>query len=120
MCSSNFILFLLISFGITIPLFYYSTLQTFPALVGVLLLVGSYIPAIAARIATARDGGEARQGLSGWGVGGWIGLAAVFNIWIQVLVTQGEGEMLLVLVILLLAALSAYYYIRYGKELAVT
>lgn len=75
MKSSGFTIFLAISFGITIPLFYISTLDVSPVLVFAALLVGSYVPALAAWIATTRDGDDVkrsfRKRLWGWGSGIW-------------------------------------------------
>lgn len=55
MPRSRFVIFLAITFGITIPLFYFSTLQTSTLLVVAVWLVGSYIPALSAWIATIHD-----------------------------------------------------------------
>jgi membrane protease YdiL (CAAX protease family) len=122
MHSSNFILFLSISFGISVPIFYYSTLQSSPGLIAGILPAGSYMPASRAWIASGRDGGDAkaefRQRLSGWGGAGWIWFAVLIPtvIWLFSFGTSTLIGITAQPMWAALAALPVIYLVKYGEE----
>lgn len=121
--NKNFLIFLVISFGVTVPLFYVSTLGISSAMVPVVLLAGSYVPALAAWIATARDGDEAKQAFRQrlWGIGGgtWLVKALVIPsiIWLVAFVisflVNKDGQP----VWAALAALPLIFLVNYGEEI---
>lgn len=123
MKNSSFVIFLVISFGITVPLFYVSTLEIAPPLIPLLLLLGSYIPAVAAWIAAARDGNDVKQAFRQrlWGIGSGIWLLAALAIpsviWLAsfgisfLLNKNGQP------VWFALAALPLIFLVNYGEEI---
>jgi membrane protease YdiL (CAAX protease family) len=70
-------MFLLVAFGLATPLFYFSAQLTNPGLVILLLLAGSYAPALGAWMASRRDGEVQawRERLTGWTALSWVGFA---------------------------------------------
>jgi membrane protease YdiL (CAAX protease family) len=120
---SNFVIFLVISFGISIPLFSFSTMQTSPALITLLLLAGSYAPALGGWIAASRDGEEAkrafRQRLGGWAGRTWIALALIIPsiLWLIVygvsVLQHNAGKPAWAV----LAALPVIFLVNYGEEI---
>jgi len=73
----SFVIFLIISFAISIPLFVISTLQTSAGVIVLLFLLGSYAPALAAWIILRSGGTEEeksffREVLWNWVAGKWF------------------------------------------------
>lgn len=117
----SFIVFLLVAFGLALPLFYASTRLTNPALVTVLLLAGSYAPALGARIAARLDGETStlRGRLTGWAPRSWTWFALLTPslLWLAAFGVASAlafgGQALW----LALAALPVILIVNYGEEI---
>lgn len=118
---NRFAIFLLVAFGIAIPLFYISTQQTNPALVTLCLLAGSYAPALGAWIVARLDGEtQALRGrLTGWAPLAWIWFALLTPsvLWLTAFgiatIFSFNGQTLW----LALAALPVILIVNYGEEI---
>jgi len=69
----GFVIFLVISFTISIPLFVISTLQTSPGVIVLLFLLGSYAPALGAWVALQSGGTEEEKSLFRKILWKWVG-----------------------------------------------
>lgn len=79
MNNRNFVIFMLVSFVIALPLFYYSTQITSPLTITLLFLLGSYAPALGAWLAVSTADEAEKQSfrgsLRGWSSGRWLWVA---------------------------------------------
>lgn len=123
MGKTNFTIFLIVSFGIAIPLFFISTYQTSSTAIALLFLVGSYAPALGAWIASSRaDEVERiafRQRLRGLAGGGWILLAVLVPtlIWFMAFGASAMTVGFEAPAWVVFAALPVILLVNYGEEI---
>ena len=118
----SFILFLVISFVISVPLFVLSTQQSSAGVIVLLFLLGSYAPALAAWI-VVRGGTEEeriafRSTLWKWGNGKWFLLALILPtaIWLLAYVTTNLLDKNVDAAWQGLAGLPVILLVNYGEE----
>jgi membrane protease YdiL (CAAX protease family) len=125
MRNTDFMLFLVVSFVISVPAFLISTQQTSNVVTVLLFLIGSYAPALSAWILLARNGTEKqkqsfRKSLRGWAGSGWIAFAVLAPslIW---LLSFGfsilSGETVQQPLWAALAVLPLTFIVNYGEEI---
>jgi len=120
----GFVIFLVISFAISIPLFVISTLQTSPGVIVLLFLLGSYGPALGAWVVLQNGGNEEekslfRKVLWKWVGGRWFLLALLVPsvLWVLaylVSIIAGKG---ITPAWVALAGLPVIFIVNYGEEI---
>jgi len=116
-------IFLLVSFAIALPLFYYSTQITSPLVITLLFLLGSYAPALGAWLATSNTEEAEKQSFRG----SLRGLARGRWMWVAILAPSfcwlaAYGISLLAVemgkpVWLMLVTLPIIILVNYGEEI---
>jgi len=120
----SFVIFLIISFAISIPLFVISTLQTSAGVIVLLFLLGSYAPALAAWIVLRGGGTENekllfREVLWKWVAGKWFLFAFLVPpfTWILAYVGLKIFDKGVAPVWAALAGLPVILIVNYGEEI---
>lgn len=124
MRKMDFVLFLAISFGVSVPVFLISTRQSSNIVVVLLFLVGSYAPALAAWILLSKNGTEEerrsfRQRLHGWAGGGWIAFAILVPsvVWLLAFGVSIQSNESVQPLWAALVLLPLTFLVNYGEEI---
>jgi len=120
----GFVIFLVISFAISIPLFVISTLQTSPGVIVLLFLLGSYMPALGAWVALQNGGSEGekllfRKVLWKWVGGRWFLFALLIPsvLWVLAYLASILANKGVLPAWTALAGLPAILIVNYGEEI---
>ena len=120
----SFVIFLVISFAISIPLFVLSTLQASAGVIVLLFLLGSYAPALAAWIVLQSGGTEEertlfRKALWNWVVGRWFLFALLVPsvLWLLAYFGSMLASKDVMPVWAALAGLPVILIVNYGEEI---